>query len=68
MTHFFLSGIDELRKSAHTENAMKVSGSVSPLVSLLGKRVQEEMSSPVRGGVASVRRERRASIFDDEED
>ena len=50
-----------------TESAKRMSSLVSPFVSQLGKRslAAGEKTSPVRGGVASVRR---ASLFDDDED
>ena len=61
------AGSDKLRKSALTESAKRMSGFVSPFVSQLAKRclAAGEKTSPVRGGVASVRR---ASLFDDDED
>jgi len=61
------AGSDKLRKSVLTESAKRMSSLVSPFVSQLGKRslAAGEKTSPVRGGVASVRR---ASLFDDDED
>jgi len=61
------AGSDKLRKSVLTESAKRMSGFVSPFVSQLAKRCLAggEKTSPVRGGVASVRR---ASLFDDDED
>jgi len=63
------AGSDKLRRSVLTESAKRMSGFVSPFVSQLAKRSlaggERSMASPVRGGVASVRR---ASLFDDDED
>ena len=61
------AGSDKLRKSALTESAKRMSGFVSPFVSQLAKRCLAggEKTSPVRAGVASVRR---ASLFEDDED
>ena len=61
------AGSNKLRKSVLTESAKRMSGFVSPFVSQLAKRCLTggEKTSPVRGGVASVRR---ASLFEDDED
>ena len=61
------AGSNKLRKSVLTESAKRMSGFVSPFVSQLAKRCLTggEKTSPVRGGVASVRR---ASLFEDNED